>query len=764
MTPLSVTPPSVTPLSIIVPFYNETAYLRSALNSILSQRIDGLQIIVVNDNPETYSADDLAAHGVSCPVELIQHPRNLGLSAARNSGMKQARGRFIGFLDSDDYYTLGGLASQLQQALDTDADITHAPTYFTQKGSSDTRVLPRDLAFFSQLKTAKGLLGAEEAQFITSSWSSLYARDFLTRNALTFDPEQTRFEDRLFVLHTVTRARKIAFTGTPSRVWRGREGSISVSTTSSDIHLLQIQLLEKCMAHIRAEVASGALPPRFEKRELFNTVSRLIWDLDVIEAITTRQDTADPDATAIYDDIARRIPPLLGTDSFSHHIFGDKILQPVNRVGMKTRKGRVTRTAFYAIHNALRQGDIPGAHALLAECRDTPPQPAPAPARPASPMVSSLMAKLGRPKLLLHLGLHKTGSTYIQSHLQTHRTQLLKAGILVPLTGFSDLDTPLRDGATPGHQGLVSALRQGDGAPWAALQKEIKRSRADTVLLSCENMGFPTLPDRDHWIDALTEKLGMFSQTHIVALIRRPDAHAEAFYRERIANGARLGTAGLSGGIDAFLNDHAAALTNLPDLFGPFESRLSTQARLADFDQLRGNGLWPGFVKLAGLPNDLPVLDVPRYPTPDRDAILLLQLLNTLIPDADLRADLLQAWFSLHPTPAPDDSSLLSPTARLTLLDRWQETSADFAATRGYAPDLTAARTALKTENWSPPAAIPVAKLNDLIGLAAQAAGPLFSTTTPTRPAQHRATPSGGMSLTIRLRPWLANLLRKARR
>lgn len=747
----------MTALTIIVPFYNETAYLRTALNSILSQRIGGLQIIVVNDNPDLFGVDDLTALGVCDPVELIQHPRNLGLSAARNSGLQQARGQFIGFLDSDDYYTLGGLTNQLQRAIDTGADITHAPTYFTRKGSAETRILPRDQTFFPQARIAKtGLMGAEEAQFITSSWSSLYARDFLTGNALTFDVEQTRFEDRLFVLHTVTRAKTIAFTGTPSRVWRGREGSISVTATSPDIHLLQIRLLEKCMSHIRAEVASGALPPRFEKRELFNTVSRLIWDLDVIKAIVLNTDKGnDP----VYDDIARRIPVLLGPDSFGQYIFDDKVLEPINRVGMKTRKGRVTRTAFFAIHNALRSGDIAAAHSLLADCDSATPAPRQPPARIPSRLSTSLMARLGRPRLVLHLGMHKTGSTYIQAHLNAHRDRLKKAGILVPVTGFANLDDPLRDGANPGHHGLVSALRRGDMAPWVALKKEIQSNRTETVLLSCENMGFPTLPDRDHWIDALTTQLGMFGQIDIVALVRRPDTYAESFYRERIAAGARPGT----GGIEAFLNDHGDALTNLPKLFAPFEIRTATQVRLADFDHLRGDGLWPGFARLAGLPTDLPVLALPRYPTPDRDSILLLQLLNTLVPDAGLRSAILRAWFSLYPSPAADDNSLLSPAARLQLLDGWQKKSADFAAARGYTPDLDAARTALSAEDWSPATAVPTDKLTDLLGIAAQAAGPLFSPPNRNTPKRRPADP-GGMSLTIRLRPWLANLLRKARR
>ncbi len=731
----------MTPLTVIIPFFDETAYLRTALNSVLSQRIDGLQIIVVNDNPGVYSAADLVDLGVSDPIELIQHPRNLGLSAARNSGMKQARGRFIGFLDADDYYTLGGLAAQLRQACDTGADMTHAPTYFTRKGNPRVRILPRDETFFSTLKTARGLGDAEEAQFITSSWSSLYDRQFLTDNDLTFDAEQTRFEDRLFVLQTVTRARKIAFVGTPSRIWRGREGSISVTTSTPQTHLLQVQLLEKCMAHIRTEVASGALPRRFEKRELFNTVSRLIWDLDVVEAIVQQDEP-------IYGDLARRIPALLGNDSFGQAIFDDKTLQPVNRVGMKTGKGRVTRTKFFAIHSALRAGDFGQAQGLLADCR-------PATATQNRARAQSQPRASG-PRLVLHLGLHKTGSTYIQNQLQAHAPALREVGILVPQTGLVSPDMPVRPGANQGHFGLITALRRNDPAPWRALKREIRQSKAKTVLLSCENMSFPIQPDRDLWINALADNLGGFSQVDLVALVRRPDAYVETFYRERIANGGSSGT----GGIDAFLVDHCASLTDFPALFAPFEQRLATKVRLADFDRLRDTGLWPGFAELAGLPDGFASLDIPHYPTPDRETILLVQLLNTLVPQTGARTRLLQALFSLRSVPATDDFSLLSPQQRLEILDRWQEKSAAFAATRGYKPDLASARTELANEPWSAASTVAVEHLNDLIGLAHQATGD--ATASAPLPG-HNQQGVSDMSVTIRLRPWLANLLRRAR-
>ncbi len=729
-------------LSVIVPFYDETIYLRNALNSIIDQRIDGLQIIVVNDNPEVFSGADMAALGVSGDIDLIQHPRNLGLSAARNSGLAQARGKYIGFLDSDDFYTLGGLAHQLKSAQDSGADITHAQTYFTHLGSSAARILPRDAAYFATPRTANGLKHAEEAQFIASSWSSLYDRAFLTRNNLSFDTAQTRFEDRLFVLHTITQAEKIAFTGQPNRVWRGRAGSISVTATTPETHLLQLQLLEKCQSHMRARVAAGHLKLQHEKRELFNTVSRLIWDLDLIDAINRADDPA-------YQDMAARIPALLGDARFGHAIFDDPILKPINRIGMVTRKGRISRESFFAIHRTLREGDFAGAHHLIHQNA-----PAPTPARRRA-------IKPTRKRLILHLGMHKTGSTFLQHHLTGHRELLLQQGILVPLSGLEIGGATARTGATPGHQGLVRALRANDPVPWQYLQKEIQRSKAHTVVISCENMLFPTVSNRDEMIDLLADQLGSFYGVDLIALSRRADRYIEASYRERLSIGARQSDTGIGG----YLADHAGLLTNLPALFAPLERRFATQVRLGDFDALvRDNTLWPGFCALAGLPPDLPELPVAHYQTPDRNTMQILHLLNTLVADAGLRSDILKAWFALHPAPV-GDSSLLSPQTRLGLIDQWQAQSADFARERGLDPDLDAARAALSVEDWHPPDALPLRHVQDLIAIANQAAPALFATDAPhnSGPPRRAPRPPGDLYLTIRLRPWAANVLRNIR-
>ena len=725
-------------LSVIVTFYDETAFLRTALRSVFNQSIDALEVIVVNDNPERFSHEDLAGLTRGFDVRVVHHAENGGLSAARNTGMSAANGSHIGFLDADDYFTVGGLKKHFDFARETKADITHAATYLGHEGSVHAALLNRDKILHMQQRVVSGRLAAEEAQFIVSSWSSLYRTDFIEKNDLWFDVEQRKFEDRLFVLHAVTAARKVAFLGDAVRVWRRRANSISSAKTTPVTHLLQVQLLEKCMAHMRSEVQARRLPTRYEKRELFNCVSRLVWDMDIIAPLAA----GDPE----YSEMGARIQTLLGDDSFGHAIFDDSMVRKTSRVGMNTRKGLITRADFFDLHKRLRDGDFVGAHALM-EARK--PGRAGAPVLAKAPVVANHRHK----RLVLHIGLHKTGSTYVQHHLKHHRKALRRAGVLVPQTGFDD-EVSGRPGALSGHQGLVRALRQNDVRPWNALDAEIEQSPARVVVLSAENMSFPTAPDREELIEALFQRLGSFGEIDVVAFARAPHAYVEAFHAEWVASAHASGARSL----EEMMVDHGDRLSNLAALFSPFEQGDARRVRLADFDALRQDGgLWQGFCALAGLPVTPADVDVPRYPTPDRASVRLLQLLNTTVSDRSKRQRLMDTYFA-HSAGTPDKMRLMPPEAQLGLIEHFAETSAAFAAARGYEPDLAAIRQDIAGTPWEPLDAIPAEHLAALLDVSAQIAGEM-ALPHQQRPQTRTTDQLGRYEVRVRLRPWVAKTL-----
>ena len=106
----NIKPESKPDISIILPTYNRCDIVKRAINSALSQTFKTFEIIVVDDcstdntKQEVLSISDKRIH-------YIQHNRNKGGSAARNTGINQSKGKYITFLDDDDEYPEDRLTS-----------------------------------------------------------------------------------------------------------------------------------------------------------------------------------------------------------------------------------------------------------------------------------------------------------------------------------------------------------------------------------------------------------------------------------------------------------------------------------------------------------------------------------------------------------------------------------------------------------------------------------------------------------------------------
>ena len=88
-------------LSVIVPVYNAETYLRKCISSILQQTYGNLEVILVNDGSTDSSgkiAQEIAAEDERVKV-INQH--NQGVSSARNTGLRMAAGKYVGFVDGD---------------------------------------------------------------------------------------------------------------------------------------------------------------------------------------------------------------------------------------------------------------------------------------------------------------------------------------------------------------------------------------------------------------------------------------------------------------------------------------------------------------------------------------------------------------------------------------------------------------------------------------------------------------------------------------
>lgn len=110
-------------VSVIVPVYNVEQYLDECLNSIRQQTYENIEIIVVEDYSTDDSLNTLTKHLKDPRVKLIQHEKNSGLSAARNTGIDAAKGDYIMFVDSDDLVHLSLIELCVKYAISNDADL-----------------------------------------------------------------------------------------------------------------------------------------------------------------------------------------------------------------------------------------------------------------------------------------------------------------------------------------------------------------------------------------------------------------------------------------------------------------------------------------------------------------------------------------------------------------------------------------------------------------------------------------------------------------
>ena len=91
--------------SIIMPTYGVEKYIKHAIQSIMEQTYSDWEIIVVNDSSPDTSAAAIAGQLAKEDdrIRIVHHEKNRGLSAARNTGIREASGKYIWFMDPDDY-------------------------------------------------------------------------------------------------------------------------------------------------------------------------------------------------------------------------------------------------------------------------------------------------------------------------------------------------------------------------------------------------------------------------------------------------------------------------------------------------------------------------------------------------------------------------------------------------------------------------------------------------------------------------------------
>ncbi len=195
-------------VSVIMPLFNNEAFVDQAMSSVLAQTLDDIELIVV-DNGSTDASRDVAARRAQADarVTLLDEGRP-GASAARNRALAAARGEFLAFVDADDFIEPSLLEKAVERARQAQADIVcfgHDHYYQDQ----DVYLYP--VHPHVPGPCAPGDLGGR-LLFAGSpnAWSKLFRRSFVEGCSERFDESLATAEDMLFTFTLMMRASRIA--------------------------------------------------------------------------------------------------------------------------------------------------------------------------------------------------------------------------------------------------------------------------------------------------------------------------------------------------------------------------------------------------------------------------------------------------------------------------------------------------------------------------------------------------------------------------
>lgn len=225
-------------VSVIIPVHNGDAYLRECLDSVLAQTLDALEVIVVDDASTDGTPSILASYVESArgKVRLITQSPNQGVSAARNRGIKDARGTFIAFVDADDLVRPRMYAHLVEVADSQQLDVVSCGIQvFDHLGSLATVPYPMRAGVGHDNQEMRVLLATGfSSKLLWFPFRSLYRRSLVEAHGVQFATQIRKGEDSLFNLEVLSRARSCGAVEDAYYLYRKHDASVTARPLPSE--------------------------------------------------------------------------------------------------------------------------------------------------------------------------------------------------------------------------------------------------------------------------------------------------------------------------------------------------------------------------------------------------------------------------------------------------------------------------------------------------------------------------------------------------
>lgn len=301
-------------VSVIVPVYNASAWLHECLLSVLGQTGVRVEVVCVDDGSTDDSMRILREYeALDARIRIVQQ-QNGGLSVARNTGLSVARGRYVCFLDSDDYYRVDAVSALVSRCDEDELDVVQFDAVaFADPGVSEASWRQYSTYYRRSVERPEVVSGPElvAAQMTSKDYkpsACLYMvrTAHLKRNQIRFIPGMTH-EDNPFTFAVFLNATRAAHVSLDLHARRVRPSSIMTSNSiEASMRGYFISYLE-----MTREAARHSFPPEISRVlgdhifRIFTNVSARLTKLDHAGVDALRELVSTPDGEVAFATLDR---------------------------------------------------------------------------------------------------------------------------------------------------------------------------------------------------------------------------------------------------------------------------------------------------------------------------------------------------------------------------------------------------------------------------------------------------------------------------
>ena len=279
-------------VSIIVPVYNVEKYLPKCLESITNQTLGSREVILVDDGSLDSSGRIADEWATLYPEIRVIHQENAGCAAARSRGLAEARGSYVGFVDSDDWIDAPMFEQLYNAAVTNNAEV--AQCGFRKVYVEDNVSIPW-VEEFRDLGTGRGggiMVDVKDLMTLQPTiWRRIYKMDFLRHHEIDFPRHIPRFDDLPFqfevFMHT---PRMVCIPGIYYNYRLGRVGQdVALNDERLFVHFGIFSVLRKKVAEL-ADVRIDRELAKVEVKTHVWGVTKIKWSLKWDYAICAARD------------------------------------------------------------------------------------------------------------------------------------------------------------------------------------------------------------------------------------------------------------------------------------------------------------------------------------------------------------------------------------------------------------------------------------------------------------------------------------------